>query len=649
MSEWTQHNDRDRILAATDLVQLMQEQISLKPQGREHVGLCPFHDDTRPSLHVVTHKGNAFYKCFACGAAGNAIDFVMKYHGKEFREALEFLADRANISLTPYKGRSSLQNSDSRTSKARLRQANQVAMDYFCSILSHPEMGVVSRKLLKERGFTSETIDKFSLGTTLDAWDGFLQHSRKRNLSDETCLAAGLLKRREDTSRLYDTFRNRLIFPIFDEMGHPIAFGGRAISTDDEPKYLNSPESALFDKSATLYGMHSAKRSIMDCKTAIITEGYTDVITCHQAGISNVVATLGTALTEQHARHLGRICDTVVLVFDGDEAGQRAADRALAIFFHAPLDIKICTLPDQLDPDDLIQQPHGKERFLEAVSTAQDALLFKMERFLNQLSQRESVAGQQKLLDDFLRELAVLGFNELQGVRKRAVLSSLSARLSVPLGELESALRRYKQLSRPRSASASAPAGSTEAASGSMVESQSTSDMWDTPLQLSRGRRLAEYDILAILLYDPNVLTGESTSQPLDSDSDRSPLTLDDFQDSTARRLAQIVLKRAENNESLRMQDLLDACGDDYQRRTLSHLYFKGEKLCGEDTNDIHVVWQQAVAALRLCQGRDHYQRTVTAGMRDANEPDRGLEALQEVLDQRRQQGDLAGAIAQNV
>ena len=373
------HFDVDKVRDATDLVALIAEHVSLQPKGREHVGLCPFHDDHTPSFTVVTHKENAFYKCHSCGAAGDAFNFVMDYHKMSFPEAMRHLADRAGIKLSAGADRT---RHESSTSAASLRKANAMATSFFRKVLQDHEQGAAARSVICDRKIDESMVEAFELGAAPAEWDGIARRAQASSIGIETLEAAGLIKSRPRSDGYYDSFRNRLIFPICDELGRPIAFGGRQIDPEDDPKYLNSPESSIFHKSQTLYGLHLAKRAIDQSKQAIVVEGYTDVIACHQAGIDNVVGTLGTALTPEHVKMLRRWCDTVVLVFDGDSAGRKAANRAIGrfadqgveLFFKADIDVKICVLPEGLDPDEILKQPEGEARFRTAIIESENAV-----------------------------------------------------------------------------------------------------------------------------------------------------------------------------------------------------------------------------------------------------------------------------------
>ncbi len=423
------NNDRERVLDATNIVDLIGEQLRLVPKGREFVCLCPFHDDSKPSMYVVPHK--QIYHCFACGAGGNALDFTMNYHAMGFVEALKHLADRAGVELTPWKGGAGGQDEreTSGTSKEELLKANAFALSFYRTILRHPQHGAVARQIAEQRGLSGDIAERFQIGAAPDRFDGLLAAIQSKSLRPQPFVELGLLKTRESGGH-YDALRNRLIFPILDQMGRPIAFGGRIINPDDTPKYLNSPETKLFHKSSTLYGMHAAFQAIKRERVAIITEGYTDVIACHRAGIEHVVATLGTALTPKHASILKRIADTVVLLFDGDEAGQRAADRAIEVFFKEPIDVKIAVLPGGQDPDDLLKHEDGAELFAEMIDAAEDAMAFRFERLEAKLSASGAHAGSEaraRVVEEELTRLVDLGLNDLTPVRRQTMLKKLAS------------------------------------------------------------------------------------------------------------------------------------------------------------------------------------------------------------------------------
>lgn len=424
------NTDKERIRDASDIVRVIGEVVSLKAKGREFVCLCPFHDDHRPSMNVVPHK--QIFKCFVCNAGGDVFSFVQKYHHMEFREALEYLAERAGITLAPPRAVATGggEPGEPEIGRADLVRANQTAAEFFRVLLKHAEHGEAGRQVVLRRGISPEMVEAFGLGVSPGAgrWDGLLQTIQSKGLSPRVFAEAGLLKQR-DSGGQYDAFRNRLMFPIQDQIGRVIAFGARKIDEADEPKYLNSPETRLFEKSGTLYGLFQAARSIQTERTAVITEGYTDTIACHQAGITNVVATLGTALTLRHAAVLRRLCDTVVLLFDGDEAGQRAADRAVEVFFSEEIDVKIATLSsatDAKDPDELLKREGGAQVLRAAIAAAVDLLDYRYARIRERLA-GSGMAALDRAVEEDLKRLVDLGFASVPLRRRMLIVKKISA------------------------------------------------------------------------------------------------------------------------------------------------------------------------------------------------------------------------------
>ncbi|MEM0915787.1 MAG: DNA primase [Planctomycetota bacterium] len=408
---------KDQVLAATDIVQLVGEHVALRPAGREFKGLCPFHDDRNPSMYVVPQK--QIFHCFVCGAGGDAFNFAMRYHKLGFREALEMLAQRAGIELPAYDA--SPQQQAARDDRKKIAEANERALWFFKRILAHDDHGLAARETIERRGISPEMVEAFELGAAPERWDGLAMLIEKNGWPVDEFRLAGLLKKRDDGSD-YDALRHRLIFPIADSLGRPIAFGGRRLNDEDNPKYLNSPETPLFNKSATLYGLHLAKKAIIDSRTAVLVEGYTDVIAAHQHGATNVVAALGTALTAQHVRELRRYCDKAVLVMDGDEAGVKAADRALELFLAEGLDVAIAIIPDGKDPDELLREPDGLEQWRDLVEQATDAMSFVFDAVERRLGDASTVTGKQRATEEFLARLAQIGVDAVEPIRKAWLL-----------------------------------------------------------------------------------------------------------------------------------------------------------------------------------------------------------------------------------
>ncbi|MEN0020131.1 MAG: DNA primase [Planctomycetota bacterium] len=416
-------DDVARVRDASDIVEVIGDVVTLKPKGREYMGLCPFHDDRNPSMSVVPHK--QIFHCFVCGTGGDVFKFVRLFHQQSFPEALAFLAERAGIELKPRQA--ARPRDPGEVTTGDVMQANEKAAAFFQKLLEHGEHGKAARAVIEQRGITPEMVAAFALGASPDRWDGLGQMMDRPGWDRRASIAAGLLKPRDDGST-YDAFRNRLMFPIQNQVGKVIAFGARKINPEDEPKYLNSSESAVFDKSASLYGLHRASRPIRRERRAIIVEGYTDVIACHQAGFDTAVATLGTALTAKHATVLRRMADEVVLVFDGDEAGQRAANRAAEVFFAETLDVRVATLDrvtDAKDPDELLKREGGGEVFAKALAESPDILAYRFDRIAERLKGAGPAALEREVKEELAR-LVELGLSRVSPMRRQLVIRRLA-------------------------------------------------------------------------------------------------------------------------------------------------------------------------------------------------------------------------------
>jgi DNA primase len=590
-------SDRDRVLAATDILSVIGEAVALRPKGREHVGLCPFHDDRSPSMAVVTHKsgmgGAGFYKCFACGAAGNAIDFVINYHRMEFPEALRFLAARAGIELTPFVPQGRPRN-DGEPTRDDILRANALAEKFFRRVFADAEAGSRARAEATRRGYDDVTIEAFGLGAApakFDALADGVRRAIKNAGSDypsfDAFVQAGVIRPARSGGGFVDLLRDRLVFPICDDLGRPIAFGGRKLDPEQEPKYLNSPESPVFHKSKALYGIHRAKRKIVEAKTAIITEGYTDVIACHRAGFTNTVATLGTALTREHARMLRRLCDSVVLLFDGDEAGQKAADRALEVFFSESIDIKICVLPDNLDPDDLLRQEGGSERFRQALDRSADALTFMASRIRRQLEGR-GLSGRQQMIEQTTAKFVDLGLNAMGGLRRQLVMQMMADLFGLGVADLDRLARSLKP--RPTASAAGGIDARTSAegpngfgSNSTIIEvskrSPASRSAFPGSAARLRARLHAERRLLGVLCCDPALA---SVAVPV-ADAGHLPLSEaiapEEFADAGHAAIFAVMRNAAEDARVLNFDGLIGELADGAAKRLASDLYLFGTEV----------------------------------------------------------------------
>lgn len=355
----------EKVRQQFDIVDVIGEHVRLKKTGRGYSGLCPFHNEKSPSFSVSPDK--QLYHCFGCGVSGNLFSFLMDKEGITFFEAVEQLARRANIPL-PVEEMEDVESPEYRRRKEMFR-AHDLAAKYYHHILMNTEAGRPGLRYLESRGLSRTTIEAFSLGFAPDSWDVLRKFLLKRGFEEGLLAEAGLLSESPNRKgRYFDKFRNRVMFPIHDGQGQVIAFGGRVMSKEEKPKYLNSPETPLFHKGRHLYNLHRARPNMRKENQAILLEGYMDVIAAYQNGVENVVAALGTAMTNDHVRILGRNVEEIIMTFDGDEAGQRAALRSLDVVKETGgVKARVATLPEGLDPDEFLGK-YGKDAFIRAIS-----------------------------------------------------------------------------------------------------------------------------------------------------------------------------------------------------------------------------------------------------------------------------------------
>ncbi len=394
----------ERVREATDIVELIGAYVQLRPSGRSFKGLCPFHTEKTPSF-VVSPERQLFH-CFGCGVGGDVFTFLMKHDGLSFAEALEVLARRAGIEIP--KRREASGGID----RAVLLDALRAAVRYYRAVLRHPR-AARAREYLSARGLHQETLDAYYVGYAPPSGKGLLKYLGTRFPSD-ALLQAGLLRRTED-GRFYDWFRDRVVMPVLSVSGDPVAFGARAIDKGVEPKYLNSPESPVYSKSRVLFGLAQARRAIATSGEALVVEGYFDVLSLASAGISNTVAPCGTAWTQEHARLLARYAKRIIFVFDGDEAGRKAALRAIGATLPVTPELRIARLPEGKDPDDLVRE-EGASGVLRRVGEATGAVGFIVDalaaeglpvhRVVEEAASRIALCGSPAAAEVMLEELA---------------------------------------------------------------------------------------------------------------------------------------------------------------------------------------------------------------------------------------------------
>ena len=368
----------ERVNERTDIYSVVSR-YALKQKGGRYWGRCPFHNEKTASFSVSTDKG-LFY-CFGCGKGGNVFKFLSLIENITYFEAIKLQAQRLGIEL-PTKNLSPEEARRLREEKI-LYKLNELAQDFFHECLIKTARGEVGRKYLAGRGITPKTIETFKMGFAPDEWNNLLNRLTRQNFSPELIESVGLVAKRKNSSGYYDRFRGRVMIPIVDTLGHVVGFGGRILNSDDDtkPKYLNTPETAIFNKRNLLFGLNKSNRAIMEAGAAIVVEGYMDVISLFSAGIENVVATLGTAFTPEHVKLILRYARKVIFCYDSDEAGQRATIRALPIVQAAGAEVFVIKVPDGKDPDDFIRK-HGKEAFQTLIRNAQTLVDYRMKYVL---------------------------------------------------------------------------------------------------------------------------------------------------------------------------------------------------------------------------------------------------------------------------
>ncbi|MCH8864501.1 MAG: DNA primase [Chloroflexi bacterium] len=454
----------------TDIVDVIGQQVSLKKAGRNLSGLCPFHAEKNPSFFVYPEQQS--WHCFGCNRGGDVLSFVMRRDSLDFGEALRLLADRAGVIIP-----SRPEQDKGKEERDRLRQLNEAAAQYFHDLLVTSPAAEKARTYLNNRRFSADTINDFRLGYCLNSWESLKQHLLERGYTESELPTSGLLVETED-GKSHDRFRNKVIFPIQDIRGHVTGFGARVLD-DSLPKYVNSPQTPLFDKSGSLYGINLAAPAIRQQATAVIVEGYVDVITAHQNGFNNVVASMGTSVTERQISALKKLTRNVVLALDADAAGKEAMLRGVSYENILEAEVKVATLPAGKDPDDVIKD--NPENWRELLATAQPIMDYTFGMVTAELD-LATARGKSLAAERLLPILAEIK----DGVRRTHYLQKLARMIDVTLATLEAELSRVK----PRPESRRRPVQPPKAAA---------------PTARSILTSRLEEDCLALLLQHPEL------------------------------------------------------------------------------------------------------------------------------------------------
>lgn len=465
---------------AADIVEVVSEIVSLKRSGNNYLGLCPFHSEKTPSFTVSPDK--QIFHCFGCGTGGNVFSFLMKQEGLTFPEAVRTLARRYGVAIP--RREMTPGEKDRLEERRRLLAIHRMAAEYFREALQRGTGSERARGYLENRGFTRETLGMFDIGYAPAGWDNLLRHLKSKRVPEALIEKCGLAVARKNRSGCYDRFRDRIVVPICDLRGEIVGFGGRVLD-DGLPKYLNSPETALYSKSRSLYGLHLARTACREFGSVFVVEGYFDLIALVQHGVRNVVATLGTALTAEHARVLRGLIGEggrVILVFDSDEAGIRAARRGVEVFDNAQVNAQVLVLESGHDPDSFVFR-YGADAFRQAAENSQAAVLFLLETAIEKHG--NSVEGTVRIIEEMTAPLASIN----DTVERSLYVKRVAERLGVDEVDVRQTLRRCFAEKRSAGRGSRTP------------ESRVPSEAAD-PLRLNR----MEAEIVAMMLQVPAML-----------------------------------------------------------------------------------------------------------------------------------------------
>jgi DNA primase, catalytic core len=494
----------DQVQARSDIVEVISRHIPLQKAGRNFKAPCPFHNEKTPSFVVSPDK--QIYHCFGCGAGGNVFSFLMKYENLSFPEVVEMLAEKAGIQL-PHFG----QKKELTSLATQLYKVNELAIQFFEGCLPPSRE---ARDYLASRGIGAETIKQFRIGYAPDSWDGVLKFLASKGVNGEVAEKAGLAIA-SDRGGYYDRFRKRLIFPIFDLKDRALGFGGRVLDSS-LPKYMNSPETYIYSKGRNLYGLNHAKESIKKAGYALVVEGYLDFIIPYQAGVRNIVATLGTALTIDQVKLLKRLASTVIMVYDPDEAGEAASLRNMDLFISEGVNVYIAELPKGLDPDGYIRK-FGTEDFIKLTKASKNLFDYKMSKLSTRFDIK-SAHGKASIAGEMLPTISRIE----NAVLRSNLVKKLAEKLSVDEDSIRQELKKVKPDYSMRVYSI-------------------------TPVEAKKDPKSAQKMVLALLLE------GESFIAKI-----RESLSPDDFKDSSVREVIKAVLDLSKDDKSITAVKLMN-------------------------------------------------------------------------------------------
>lgn len=543
---------RDRV----DIVELVGRYVSLKRSGVNNFGLCPFHSEKSPSFNV--NSARQIFHCFGCGEGGNAITFLMKVEGLGFKDAVKRLAGEVGVEIE--EERLSPEQEAARRRNEKLRHVNELACTFYQRLLLEDPAGGPARRYLRRRGYDGDAARAFQVGYAPDSWEALAGHLREAGVDDELARQLGLVREGKQGRGDYDLFRGRLIFPIFDHYGQVVAFGGRLLAGDG-PKYINSPESPIYHKSRVLYGLYRAKEAMRRLDMAIVVEGYFDVLAMHRAGFTQSVASCGTALTPEHARLLKRYAKKLVLLFDQDQAGQKAALRAMDVALPEGLEVQIVNLAAGEDPDSYLAG-EGPQAFEKCLAKSQPALEWYMAQLL---VEGEGVSAQARAVDEILQRIGWLPGE----IERSLYLKQLAGRTGLGEDLLQRKLTQRRSAHPVAVSSRMAPPPPEEPPCSGAQPAAGSSDGRMNGGESRQGPSAAEQMLLQLMLVNRDFLTRGLQL------CEREPLLHRD-----ARALIR-VLSGFSGDDPAELLDKADL--DDQQKALLSGILKRDPASLGED------------------------------------------------------------------
>jgi DNA primase len=574
----------NQIKNTANIVEIVSDSVVLEKSGRNYKGLCPFHAEKTPSFTVSAEK-QIFY-CFGCHTGGNVFSFVMQHEGLSFPETVRALGLKYGIEVPD--NRLSPEQKHRLSEKEKLFRVNELAMYFFQKSLRDPEIGQQAKAYLVGRGMTRKIIQGHNLGYSPHRWDGLLRHLGKKKVPAQLIAKTGLIVPRKNSSGYYDRFRDRIMFPIFDQNQKVIGFGGRVMG-EGMPKYLNSPETPLYNKRRSLYGIQKAKPEIRKTGIVYLVEGYFDALALHLYGINNAVATLGTALTPEHVQLLKGLIGPsgkAILVYDSDQAGIKAAQRSIAIFEQGYLDARILVLPDGYDPDDYLKE-YGPEDFHTASERALGMIPFLIESAIQRYG--TSLEGKVKVVSALQHALAHVQDN----IARSLYIKQLAERLDID----ETAIMEKVRLSPGK---------------GPMNNNMPT-EVRQTTERTAPPDRLEQQIVAMIIRYPvmiPEIVGGN---------------ILDDFEDEKLKTIGQMIINQKESDENS-VADWVSMIDDSRYRNLLAKLAIKDQR------------WERQGCERLLVQFESRRRRKIKKDLQrqiEAAERDNDVDLLSKLLKQK--------------